>query len=170
MGLFLEYDHPASEHRNQGAEFSNAARRRCSAGIWWRASLRWFCWRGPVAADALDPVLARVQAVEARLQARVGLMVVDTGTGRRWAYHADARFPMASTVKALICAAALARGEDLMARRVPIRTADLVPHAPVMAGQVGEDVSLAERDAGIADIGQALAATLSGSWLPGASE
>lgn len=125
---------------------------------------------GPVAADARDPVLARARAVEARLQARVGLMVVDTGTGRRWAYHADARFPMASTVKALICAAALARGEDLMARRVPIRNADLVPHAPVMAGQVGEDAPLAERDAGIADIGQALAATLSGSWPPGASE
>lgn len=99
---------------------------------------------GPVAAGETDPVLARAQAVEARLQARVGLMIVDLGTGRRWAYHADARFPMASTVKALACAAALGRGEDLMARRVPIRKADLVPHAPVMAGRVGESVSVAE--------------------------
>lgn len=99
---------------------------------------------GLAAAGEPDPVLARAQAVEARLQARVGLMIVDLGTGRRWAYHADARFPMASTVKSLICAAALARGADLMARRVPIRKADLVPHAPVMAGRVGEDVSVAE--------------------------
>ncbi|MEV6213950.1 class A beta-lactamase [Nocardia sp. NPDC051833] len=46
-------------------------------------------------------------ALETEYGARLGLSVVDTGTGRTVAYRADERFPMASTFKGLACGALL---------------------------------------------------------------
>ncbi|MGS2805870.1 class A beta-lactamase [Nocardia sp. MW-W600-9] len=46
-------------------------------------------------------------ALETEYGARLGLSVVDTGTGDTVAYRADERFPMASTFKGLACGALL---------------------------------------------------------------
>ncbi|WP_246135541.1 class A beta-lactamase [Pararhodospirillum oryzae] len=90
-----------------------------------------------------DPVAATARAVEARLDARVGVFVVDTGGGTTWAYRADERFPMASTFKALACGALLARiqaGEESADTSVPIEAQDLVSYAPVTKTLVGQRV------------------------------
>lgn len=46
-------------------------------------------------------------ALETEYGARLGLSVIDTGTGGTVAYRADERFPMASTFKGLACGALL---------------------------------------------------------------
>jgi beta-lactamase class A len=74
---------------------------------------------------------------------RVGVAFLDTGSGRRIAWRADARFPMCSTFKLLLAAAILHRVdtacEDL-ARRIPIREADLQPTSPGTKPYVGRDL------------------------------
>ena len=58
-------------------------------------------------AAAGTPLVSTVQEIESRLNARVGIAVSDQETGRAWRYHADQRFPLASTFKALACGAKL---------------------------------------------------------------
>lgn len=97
------------------------------------------------AAAAENPVADAARQAEKRLGARVGLAVLDTGSGERWSYRARERFPMASTFKVLACGALLARsdagGEDRN-RRVPIARSDLVTYSPVAKGWVGQEVTL----------------------------
>jgi beta-lactamase class A len=90
-------------------------------------------------------IVETARQVEADLHARVGLAVLDTGSGESWQYRAGERFPMVSTFKALACGALLARadaGEEDTGRLVEIRQGDLVSHAPVTEGRVGERMSL----------------------------
>src|SRR5262249_47129013 len=51
----------------------------------------------------------RLAAIEKRAGGRLGFAVSDTGSGRRFAYRGDERFPMCSTFKVLAAAAVLAR-------------------------------------------------------------
>lgn len=98
----------------------------------------------PVAA-AENPVIDAARQAEKQLDARVGLAVLDTGTGARWLYRARERFPMASTFKVLACGALLARsdvGSEDRSRRVPITRSDLVTYSPVTEGWVGQEVTL----------------------------
>jgi len=96
------------------------------------------------ACAADDPVGRAAEAAESRLKARVGLAVYDAGDGRSWLYRADERFPMASTSKALVCAALLNEGPAALSRRVRIEVSDLLSYAPVTKGMVGEEVALSE--------------------------
>ena len=85
--------------------------------------------------------------IEERLDARLGLAIHDTGSGRSWLHRGDERFPMASTFKAFACAALLARvdaGKDKLERTMMVEKADLVPYAPVSEGWVGQQVSLGD--------------------------
>jgi beta-lactamase class A len=50
-----------------------------------------------------------LRALERRFDARLGVLAVDTGTGREIAHRADERFPFASTFKALAAGAILRR-------------------------------------------------------------
>jgi beta-lactamase class A len=94
-----------------------------------------------------DAVLGKAREIEARLEARVGLAIYDTGREQNWLYNADERFPMASTFKALACAALLHEadaGKIGLDLSVPVTQTDLVPYAPVMEGLVGQQVSLGD--------------------------
>ncbi len=91
-----------------------------------------------------DPIQQAAQAAERTLQARVGYAVVDTGSGRSWRQRADERFPMASTAKALVCGALLARGEAAMTQPVRIEQADILSYAPDTRDKVGQQVAAAE--------------------------
>ena len=94
-----------------------------------------------------NPVLEAAHEVEAELDARVGLAILDTVTGTRWLYNADQRFPMASTFKVLACGALLAHadaGTERLVRKVRITQADLVTYSPVTEKWVGQEVSLAD--------------------------
>lgn len=86
-----------------------------------------------------------LRALERRHDARLGLHVVDTGTGRTVAHRADERFPYCSTFKALAAAAVLGRHSraelDVL---VPYTAADLVDGSPVTSQHVGTGMTLRE--------------------------
>lgn len=100
----------------------------------------------PASAEAFDGrIVEAARQIEARLDARVGLAVVDTGSGAASYYRAEERFPMASTFKVLACASLLARadaGWEDPDRRVALDAADLVTYSPVTETLVGQNVSL----------------------------
>lgn len=89
-------------------------------------------------------ILRAAQDAASSLKARVGVAVYDTGNGQVWRYHADERFPMASTSKTLVCAALLRRGEPLMSQQVLIRKGDVQSYAPVLKNRVGQKVSASD--------------------------
>lgn len=95
-----------------------------------------------------DEIIPTVQAIETRLEARVGVFIADEATNREWSYNAGDRFPMASTFKTLACAALLARvdaGEEHLDRRVRFEQSDLVTYSPVMKTRTGgQGVTLGE--------------------------
>ena len=97
------------------------------------------------AGGALPGEIARI---EAGLGARLGVAVLDTGTGELVGHRTDERFPMCSTFKVLACGAALARvdaGRDELDRRIRFAAADLVPYSPITRDRVGRDgMTLAE--------------------------
>lgn len=90
---------------------------------------------------------AAVVAAEKRTGGRIGLTVHDTATGRRFAWRGDARFPMASTFKALLAAAILERidaGKDRLDRAVAVAKADMVGNSPLSAKHVGGTATVGE--------------------------
>ncbi len=85
-------------------------------------------------------IMESVRAVEGRLDARVGVFVLNTGTGETFAHRADDRFPMNSTFKTLACAALLAKvdgGEISLSDVVIFTWDDIVPYSPVTTYRVG---------------------------------
>lgn len=92
--------------------------------------------------------LAAVRAEEARLNARIGVAVLDKADGKLFRYRADERFPLDSTHKAFTCAALLAkadRGEASMQRRVVFVSTDIVAYSPVTQNHIAPDaMSLTE--------------------------
>lgn len=99
------------------------------------------------AAPAADDLAAGWAALERDSGGRLGVCLVDTGSGRRWGHRQDERFPMCSTFKFLLAAAVLHRvdqGRLSLDRRVPVRQADMLPHAPVTGKHVGGELSVGE--------------------------
>jgi len=92
-------------------------------------------------AAPVPPTAARLAALEARAGGRLGVAVLDTGSGRRLDHRGGERFPLCSTFKVLLAGAVLARvdgGREALDRRVPYGQADLLEYAPVTAAHVGE--------------------------------
>lgn len=91
-------------------------------------------------AFAIDPPAKRVADVEAKLGGRLGVYVSDA-TGRVLIAHRDTeRFPMCSTFKFLLAAAALKRAEQgsiKLDQTLPYGKADLLSYAPVTTANVG---------------------------------
>jgi beta-lactamase class A len=78
--------------------------------------------------------------IEKTSGARLGIMVLDTGSGRRAGHREDERFPMCSTFKFLAAAAILARVDqqrERLDRQVVFRQRDLVDNSPVTEKYVG---------------------------------
>jgi beta-lactamase class A len=90
---------------------------------------------------------AEMKRIEAGIKGRLGVAVLDTGTGAQFAYRADERFPMCSTFKLLASAAVLARVDaekERLDRRVSYTKDDLVEYSPTTGQHVGEGMTLAE--------------------------
>lgn len=88
-----------------------------------------------------------VLALERASRGRLGVAILDTATGARFATRGDERFPMCSTFKLILAAAVLAqvdRGRDRLDRRVPVRASDLVPNSPFSETRVGGHATVAE--------------------------
>jgi beta-lactamase class A len=111
----------------------------------------------PLLAFAPRPAFAAgLAAIEARVGGRLG---VSARRGGQFLLHRSReRFPMASTFKALLSAAVLARAPDL-AMRLPIPR-ELVPWSPVTERHAGGNLSLEALCAAIMTISDNTAANL----------
>jgi len=96
---------------------------------------------------------ARMTAIQARIGGRLGVCVIDTGSPRRWQFHADERFAMCSTFKLLLAACVLAQadaGKLDLARRLTYSKEELLPTSPVTTQHLAEGLSI--RDLGKASV------------------
>lgn len=85
--------------------------------------------------------------LEAASGGRLGVSIIDTGTGARIDYRAQERFPFCSTGKVMVAAAHLKRGmtdHHWLQRTITYQASDLVVHSPVTQTQVGKGMSIAE--------------------------
>jgi beta-lactamase class A len=79
--------------------------------------------------------------IEQRDGGRLGVAVLDTGSGAYFGHRDDERFPMCSTFKALAAAAVLRRvdsGEERLDRRVGYGAGDMLDYAPVAKAHLAE--------------------------------
>ena len=93
-------------------------------------------------AQAVTDFQTEFAAIEAKTGGRLGVMLLEQGTGRLFSYRADERFPMCSTAKVLVCGAVLARvdkGQESLDRRIRYAQNDLVTYSPATKDHVGED-------------------------------
>ncbi|MEO5559413.1 MAG: class A beta-lactamase [Dokdonella sp.] len=84
---------------------------------------------------------ARLQALEHQHGGRLGVSILDTGSGRRVAYRGSERFLMCSTFKLLAVAAVLARvdrGAEGLDRRIVFGNKAVLSYAPITRLHVGE--------------------------------
>lgn len=99
--------------------------------------------RSRAAAKDDDIAMARFAELESRFDARLGVHVVDTGTGQELSRRADERFPMCSTFKVLAAAAVLDRNPtEHLDLRVRYRAADIVPFSPITEPHVDDGLTI----------------------------
>lgn len=86
-------------------------------------------------------------AVEQASGGRLGLAVIDTGSGERFGWRGAERFPMCSTFKFALAGLILKQVErkrETLVRRIPVAAADIVSHSPFCEARVGGSASVAE--------------------------
>jgi beta-lactamase class A len=103
-----------------------------------------FLRAGPKRFGRLAAAFARLEQVNG---GRLGVAVLDTGSGERAHYRADERFPMCSTFKFLLAAAVLRRtdtGQETLARAIAIPTKPLVFNSPLTEEHAGSTMTIAD--------------------------
>jgi beta-lactamase class A len=93
-----------------------------------------------IAAPASKGAEAKLALLERRHGGRLGVAVLDTGSGRRVAHRADERFLMCSTFKLLLVSAVLTRvdaGKEQLDRRIVFGKDVLLDYAPTTKQHVG---------------------------------
>jgi beta-lactamase class A len=88
-----------------------------------------------------------VQAVEQASGGRLGLSVIDAGSGERFGWRAAERFPMCSTFKFALAAAILKQIEakrERLDRRIAVVAGDIVSNSPFCETRVGGTASVGE--------------------------
>ncbi|AFM16850.1 beta-lactamase class A [Mycolicibacterium chubuense NBB4] len=98
-------------------------------------------------AGAVPPIGERVEALQRRYNAEIGLYALDLGSGKALAFGADEPFAMCSTFKGYASAAVLQRaqrGQLALTDTVPITRGDIKPHSPLTEPRVGTAMTLAE--------------------------
>jgi len=91
-------------------------------------------------ADEVGGGAAQLAALERQHGGRLGVSILDIGSGRRIGYHADERFLMCSTFKLVAVAAVLARvdrGVEQLNRRIVFGPDVVLSYAPVTRQHVG---------------------------------
>lgn len=105
--------------------------------------------------SSVHALQSTIAEIETRLDARVGVAILQTGTRWSWQHRADERVLMNSTFKALLCAAVLHRVEQgtlSLDETLPIRQTDIQRYAPVTQREIGNALTL--RDLCFATIDQ----------------
>lgn len=92
--------------------------------------------------DSTTPasITRRLAAIEKASGGRLGVSILDTGSGAQYGYRAGERFPMCSTFKLLATALVLHRvdtGQEQLERRIPIAAGDILPHSPTTQQHIG---------------------------------
>ncbi|KQP12288.1 class A beta-lactamase [Pseudorhodoferax sp. Leaf267] len=93
-----------------------------------------------------DAARAAFTRLEADLGGRLGVFAIDTADGATLGHRADERFAMASSFKAILAAAMLARSVQepaLLQRLVRYTERDLLPHSPVTGQHVAQGMTVA---------------------------
>lgn len=89
---------------------------------------------GADASKTADKAADRIGAIEQRLGGQLGVLAIDTVTGRKIEHRATERFPMCSTFKLLLAGAVLDRvdkHQESLDRRITYGESDLLEWAPV---------------------------------------
>ncbi|WP_043882517.1 class A beta-lactamase [Paenibacillus polymyxa] len=83
--------------------------------------------------------------LETKFDARLGVYVIDTGTGKEVTYRADERFAYASTYKALAAGAVLQqKSNDELGKVIKFAKDDLVTYSPITEQHVDTGMNLKE--------------------------
>lgn len=82
-------------------------------------------------------------AIEKDLNGRLGVAAIDLATGKVTGHRQDERFPMCSTFKMLVAAAALAREPGFLGTQLAYARADLVSHSPITEKHAGDGMTVA---------------------------
>jgi beta-lactamase class A len=102
----------------------------------------------PAFANDLEQHLAAtIEQIERDLDARVGLVIRDSGSDWSVRHRADERFLMASTFKTMLCGAVLKRvdaGEIDLAEPIAITAEHILDYAPVTEAVVGKTMSVGD--------------------------
>jgi len=96
--------------------------------------------RSWAAQDRLEDIGPALAAVETRCGGRLGVGIIDTGTGRAVGHRTDERFPMCSTHKAMSAAAILSRvdaGQERLERRIHFDADTVIDYSPVTKAYAG---------------------------------
>ena len=97
--------------------------------------------------DAEVDLARTIDRLESRLDARIGLMIRDSGSDWTWAYRADEQFLMASVFKSVLCGAVLYqhdRNKLTLSEPLAIGEADMLSYAPVTQKHVGGTLTIGE--------------------------
>jgi beta-lactamase class A len=120
-------------------------RRKCIGGA---AVALGFGGLAPAGARATEGA-AGLPAALARLEAehggRLGVAVLDTGSGEQAGHRLEERFALCSTFKVLAAACVLARvdrGEESLSRRVTYGQEDLVTYSPITGKHAGDGMTV----------------------------
>ena len=100
-----------------------------------------------LAAGLPEGLASELQRIERESGGRLGVAVLDTGSGARAGLHADDRFPMCSTFKFLAAAAVLKRvdeGKEKLDRRITYTKGDLVEYSPVTKEHVADGMTMSD--------------------------
>lgn len=100
----------------------------------------------PLEARRQDATVAALAAAETAAGGRLGVCILDTGSGRIVGQRLDERFALCSTFKLALAAIVLREADHGRLRLddlVPVTTSDVVSHMPVTGPAVGRSLSLA---------------------------
>ncbi len=90
---------------------------------------------------------AQLAELERKHPGRIGVAILDLGSGKRVEHRANDRFLMCSTFKAMAAALVLARvdkGQEKLDRRIQVSKNDLAGWSPVAKTRVGATMTMAE--------------------------
>lgn len=101
----------------------------------------------PSLRDRTSTIDKRLQELEAGVRGRLGVHIIDTGSGQEYGHRSDERFLMCSTFKLLASALVLHRvdtGHESLERRITYAKKDLVAWSPITEKHVNDGMTLAE--------------------------
>lgn len=114
-------------------------------------------------ADRFAPLRRAIADIERAAGGPIGVALLDSGSGARFAHRADQRFPLCSTFKLLLAARMLhgaQAGNWRATDRFPIQRADILGNSPFSETRVGDSASLTELAEAIVSLSDNTAANI----------